>query len=122
MEQERNHREQSMSYVNPGMLVIDVAGGVVGTVDIVRPGDVNAVTVQPPTPGAGGSLDGLITSVAAQEPDVPADAAARLLREGYVKVDVGRPRAVYVEADQIRTVDETGVQLSVPAAELVAEG
>jgi hypothetical protein len=121
MDQEYNRREQSMSQVSPGMLVIDATGGVVGTVDIVRLGDANAVTVQPPVPGAGGSLDGLISSVAGQEPDVPADAAARLLREGYVKVDSGRPRAVYVEADQIRTVDETGVRLSVPAADLVAE-
>jgi hypothetical protein len=33
----------------------------VGTVDIVRFGDANAVTVQPPAPGAGGSLEELIT-------------------------------------------------------------
>lgn len=107
--------------VASGMLVIDVAGAEVGIVDLVQPGDPNAVTVQAATSGAGGALDEMISSVAAEEPDVPADTAARLRREGYVKVDAGRPRAVYVEADQISAVDHEAVRLSVPAAQLTPE-
>ena len=58
-----------------------------------------------------------------EEPDVPADLAARLLRDGYLKVstDLVRTGAVYVLADRIAAVSDGAVRLTVPAAELPAE-
>ncbi len=72
--------------------MVDSAGAEVGTVDLVQRGDPNAVTVQAPTADPGSSLDELIESAAVEEPDVPADLAARLLRTGYLKVSTDWPR------------------------------
>ncbi|SCL37928.1 hypothetical protein GA0074692_4835 [Micromonospora pallida] len=106
--------------VTTGMRVVDAAGAEVGTVDLVQRGDPNAVTVQAPTADPGSSLDELIESVTVEEPDVPADLAARLLRSGYLKItDSGR--AVYALAEQIDTVADREVRLSVPTADLAPE-
>jgi len=108
--------------ITPGMRVIDEAGADVGTVDMVTLGDPNTVAVQAPTggTGAGGSLADLVSAAAVNEPDVPADAAARLQRVGFLKVQGARNAALYVEADQIAAVDDV-VRLAVPLAELVSE-
>lgn len=112
-----------IAQVTTGMRVIDAGGEEVGRVETVRLGDPNAVTVQPPTGDAVGTLANLISSAAVEEPDVPADAAARLRRVGYVKVDGHRGfhDAVYVEADQITKVTEDVVQLGVVRADLTPE-
>ncbi|KWV31526.1 hypothetical protein [Micromonospora rifamycinica] len=112
-----------ISRVTTGMRVVDTVGVEIGTVDLVQRGDPNAVTVQAATPDPGGSLDELIASVAVEEPDVPADLAARLLRTGYLKVstELARTGAVYVLADQIATVTDDRVRLSVPVGDLPPE-
>ena len=122
MQQERTSGQQPIAAIVIGMRVVDAAGAEVGTVDLVQLGDPNAVTVQAPAPGADVSLDELIRA-GAEEPDVPADTAARLLREGFVKVDARRPLdgAVYVEADQIGAVGASEVRLNVLTADLVPE-
>jgi hypothetical protein len=104
------------------MRVCDAVGADIGTVDMVTLGDPNTVTVQAPTggTGAGGSLADLVSAAAVNEPDVPPDAAARLQRVGYLKVDGGRDAALYVEADQIAAVDDV-VRLAVPRTELARE-
>lgn len=108
--------------ITPGMRVIDAAGADVGTVDMVTLGDPNTVTAQAPTggTGAGGSLADLVGATAVNEPDVPPDAAARLQRTGFLKVDGSRGGARYVEADQIAAVDDV-VRLAVPRTELEPE-
>ncbi|MFC8850043.1 MULTISPECIES: hypothetical protein [unclassified Micromonospora] len=131
MEQQGTEQQAAISRVTTGMPVVDATGAEVGTVDLVQRGDPNAVTVQAPTadPTAdpitdpGGSLDELIESAAVEEPDVPADLAARLLRTGYLKVSTERAptRAVYVLADQITAVADGRVCLDVLAATLPAE-
>ncbi|MDI5943649.1 hypothetical protein QLR68_37090, partial [Micromonospora sp. DH15] len=127
MEQQGTDQQAAISRVTTGMPVVDVTGAEVGTVDLVQRGDPNAVTVQAPTaaPTAdpGGSLDELIESAAAEEPDVPADLAARLLRTGYLKVstDQDPTGAVYVLADQIAAVADGRVRLDVLATSLPAE-
>ncbi|MEV0152858.1 hypothetical protein AB0H57_03845 [Micromonospora sp. NPDC050686] len=123
MEQQGVEEQAVLSRVTTGMAVMDANGREVGTVDLVQRGDPTAVTVQAPTPDPGGSLDELIESAAAEEPDVPADLAARLLRTGYLKVtsDLARSGAVYVLADQIATVADGRVRLDVPAADLQPE-
>ena len=105
------------------MRVVDVGGAELGRVDMVRPGDPNTVTVQAPPGGLGATLADLIQATVVQEPDVPADAEARLRRGGYLKVDGhGVPHdAVYVAADQIGDVTDDGVQLSVTRADLTPE-
>ncbi|MEU7615221.1 hypothetical protein AB0M91_01715 [Micromonospora rifamycinica] len=109
-----------ISRVTTGMRVVDTVGVEIGTVDLVRRGDPNAVTVQAATVDPGGSLDELIESAAVEEPDVPADLAARLLRTGYLKVstELARTGAVYVLADQIAAVTGDRVRLSVPVGDL----
>jgi hypothetical protein len=118
----RPHDPGLIANITPGMRVVDTAGADVGTVDMVTLGDPNTVTVQAPNGGlgAGGSLADLVSAAAVDEPDVPADAAARLQRVGFFKVDGGRNGALYVEADQIAAVDDV-VRLAVPAAELEPE-
>ncbi|MEV2236495.1 hypothetical protein [Micromonospora sp. NPDC049891] len=114
----------TLSQVTTGMRVVDSAGLDVGTVDLVQRGDPNAVTVQgAPTTDPGSSLDELIESAAVEEPDVPADLAARLLRTGYLKVstDLVPTGAVYVLADQISAVTPTTVTLNTPATTLPPE-
>jgi hypothetical protein len=123
MNQQGTEQQTSIDRVTTGMRVIDATGTEVGTVRLVQPGEPNTVTVQSPTADPGGSLDEMITSSAADEPDVPADLAARLLRTGYLKVSgpAGQTGAVYVLADQIDRVDPDGVRLTVPATDLSPE-
>lgn len=122
MKQQGTEQQAAISRVTTGMRVIDTAGVEVGTVDLVQRGDPNAVTVQAPTADPGGSLDELIEAAAVEEPDVPADLAARLLRTGYLKVstELARTGAVYVLADQIAAVDGQ-VRLAVGVGDLPPE-
>ncbi|MEU5941760.1 hypothetical protein ABZ807_21835 [Micromonospora sp. NPDC047548] len=123
MEQQGTEQQTAISRVTTGMRVIDTVGVEVGTVDLVQRGDPNAVTVQAPTADPGGSLNELIESAAVEEPDVPADLAARLLRTGYLKVstELARTGAVYVLADQIATVADGQVRLDVGVGDLPPE-
>ncbi|GAB3187111.1 hypothetical protein FHX75_12855 [Micromonospora palomenae] len=123
MKQQGTEQQAAISRVTTGMRVIDTAGVDVGTVDLVQRGDPNAVTVQAPTADPGGSLDELIESAAVEEPDVPADLAARLLRTGYLKVstELARTGAVYVLADQIAAVTDGQVRLGVGVGDLPPE-
>ncbi|WP_018252634.1 hypothetical protein [Salinispora mooreana] len=116
------NEQRALSRVTTGMRVVDVAGSEIGTVDLVQRDDPNAVTVQAPATDPGSSLNELIEATAVEEPDVPADLAARLRHSGYLKVSTNRVRAgaVYVPADQIAAVTDA-VRLEVPLAELPAE-
>ncbi|MGA3526516.1 hypothetical protein [Melissospora conviva] len=113
-------QELDLNRVTLGMPVIDAAGTEVGAVDMIRPGDPNAVTVQPPDHHPSPALDHLEEAIDTAEPAVPADLAARLLRVGFLRVATGpgpHP-AVYVQADQIAAVGPDGVRLRVLAAQL----
>ena len=122
MKQQGTEQQTSIDRITTGMRVLDGTGTEVGTVELVQPGEPNTVTVQAATPDPGGSLDELITSSATDEPDVPADLAARLRRNGYLKVSgAGSTGAVYVLADQIDTVTAGEVRLNVAATDLSPE-
>ncbi|WP_434742470.1 hypothetical protein [Micromonospora sp. SH-82] len=124
MSQQDTEQQAPLSRVTTGMWVVDSTGTEIGTVDLVQRGDPNAVTVQgTPNADPGSSLDELIESTAVEEPDVPADLAARLLHSGYLKVatELVPTGAVYVLADRIDAVAEGRVRLTVPAADLPAE-
>jgi hypothetical protein len=118
----RRHDPALIADITPGMRVLDATGADVGTVDMVTVGDPNTVTVQAPTggAGAGGSLADLVDAAAVNEPDVPPDAAAHLQRTGFLKLDGGKGRALYVEADQIADVDDV-VRLAVPRTQLARQ-
>ncbi|MEV4384214.1 hypothetical protein AB0J68_00570 [Micromonospora sp. NPDC049580] len=119
---QQDEQQATISRITTGMSVIDSAGTEVGTVDLVQRGDPNAVTVQTPTADPGSSLDELIEATAVEEPDVPADLAARLLHTGYLKVSTDSAvGAVYVPADRIAAVAEGRVRLTVGVADLPPE-
>ncbi|WP_428962584.1 hypothetical protein [Micromonospora fluostatini] len=124
MSQQDTEQQATISRVTTGMRVVDSTGADVGTVDLVQRGDPNAVTVQgTPNADPGSSLDELIESTAVEEPDVPADLAARLLHSGYLKVstELVPTGAVYVLADRIAAVADGELRLTVPAADLPSE-
>lgn len=74
-------------HVQEGMRVVDRAGENVGTVELVKLGDPQAVTARGQAPGGGGIVDELKSAFGAGEPQVPDELAARLMRLGFVKVD-----------------------------------
>lgn len=124
MNQQGTKEQTAISRITTAMRVVDATGAEVGTVDLVQRGDPNAVAVQgAPTADPGSSLDELIESAAVEEPDVPADLAARLLRSGYLKVstELAPTGAVYVLAEQIAAVSDGQVHLAVTAADLPPE-
>ncbi|MFD6563520.1 hypothetical protein [Micromonospora profundi] len=120
---QQDAQQATISRITTGMPVVDVAGTEIGTVDLVQRGDPNAVTVQSPTADPGSSLDELIEATAVEEPDVPADLAARLLHTGYLKVSTESAdvEAVYVPADRIAAVADGRVSLTVDVADLPPE-
>jgi hypothetical protein len=112
-----------IAQVTSGMRVVDGAGDEVGTVIRVRVGDPNAAVAQGPTIGTG-SLEGRVPDPeTGDEPEVPPDIAARMLRSGYLKVESdGLPaRDLYVEADQIAEVNQDVVALTVTRSRLTRE-
>lgn len=115
---------EPMGTVTRGMPVVDASGLPLGTVVQVRRGDPDAVAVQSPAPDVSGTLDDLVRATARDEPHVPAEAAARLLRRGYLKVDTGRAgeEPLYIEADLVDRVQDDRVRLSVLAASLTSPG
>jgi hypothetical protein len=109
-----------MGNVREGMRVVDSDGKDVGTVELVKMGDPEAVTLQGQT-GEGGTLGDMVRDTfGGSEPHVPEQLAARLLRTGFVKVDgkglLGRD--LYAPADQVGEVAGDAVHLTVPGAEL----
>ncbi|MEU4333304.1 hypothetical protein AB0F59_01625 [Micromonospora lupini] len=119
---QQDEQQATISRITTGMPVIDSAGTTVGTVDLVQRGDPNAVTVQTPSADPGSSLDELIEATAVEEPDVPADLAARLLHTGYLKVSTDSAVGdVYVPADRIAAVADGRVLLAVGVADLPPE-
>jgi hypothetical protein len=87
--------------VYEGMRVVDVNGEEVGTVEFVKLGDPQAVSVQSEDPDV--------------MPDVPRPFASRLLLTGYLKVDRKGlfARDAYVSATEIDAVQEDTVRLTV---------
>ena len=114
---------EPIAQVTNGMRVIDPDGEEVGTVIAVRLADPNAVTAQDPPSGHGVLGDRVPHTEYGDEPDVPADLAARLLRSGYLKVDSRGllTHDLYVEADQIAEVNQDVVELAVDRAYLIPE-
>ncbi|WP_326561532.1 hypothetical protein [Micromonospora sp. NBC_01796] len=114
---------EPIAQVTSGMRVIDPGGEEVGTVIAVQLGDPNAVAAQDPPSGDGVLGDGVPHTATGDEPDVPPDLAARLMRTGYLKVDSRGFLAhdLYIEADQIAKVNQDVVELTVDRNRLLPE-
>lgn len=115
-----------ISRVREGMEVFDADGDKIGTVAIIRMGDPDAVTVAgQETPH---TESGIVTDIASafggkEEPNVPEALRARMIHDGYIKVDgglLGKDR--YARSDQIAGLAGDAVRLNVAKDELVTEG
>jgi hypothetical protein len=111
--------------VRENMRVVDRTGGELGRVELVKMGDPEAVTTagQEEDEASGGLVGVLRRTIGGAEPDVPAPFAARLLRQGFLKVD-GKgalDRELYVSADQIDKVENDEVHLNTDKQNLIKE-
>lgn len=116
--------EHPLSLVQSGMRVIDADGEHIGEVTFVKMGDPEAATTGR-QPDEGG---GLIRDVARAfgfegEPDVSPTLRARLLRNGYVRIDSRGLGASdrYVMADDIAGVASDTVRLAVRGDQIPGE-
>jgi hypothetical protein len=113
-----------ISRVREGMDVYDANGDKVGEIDMVQMGDPEAVTTEGQmTPGAadGAGLLGDVARVfgARDEPRVPDSLRARMIHDGFIRIDggiLGKTR--YAISDQIARVEGDGVRLSVSKDEV----
>ena len=119
------HPPSLLDQVSEGMVVVDAAGERVGTVEYVRMGDPQAVTVQgnePDAPGLIGAI-GMAVGGDEREPDVAGPQRSQLRRSGFVKVDgpglFGADR--YVRGDRIARVAGDTVTLAVRRDQLPTE-
>lgn len=97
-----------------GMRVVDSADHEIGTVEYVKMGDPDAVTVEGQAYPPRTLVDEIAESITGPEPDLPPSIAARLLRVGFLKVDgEGLAADRYVSADQIADVTDDRVLLKV---------
>ncbi len=111
-----DHRGSVIDRIGPieqvfeGMRVVDADRNKVGTVELVKMGDPEAVTTQ----GQDTGLD---------EPHLPPPFADRLLRIGFIKVNRKGlfSRDVYVAATEIDRVNDDTVVLAVPQHMLLTE-
>lgn len=108
--------------VEVGMRVVDSEDEQVGTVAALKLGDPEAVTAEGQRPPRG-FAEHVVDTFTGSEPDVPTQLAERLLRTGYIKIDVKGLFAtdLYADAEQIRHVDPDGVRLNVPRDRLIPE-
>lgn len=109
-----------MADMRIGMRVIDSTGREIGEVDDFKSGDPEAAT------DAGQSTQRMTTGlpIIGGAPSIHPQAATRLLRMGYVKID--RPGilsgSAYAETDRIARIDriEGVVHLTVPDEQLIS--
>lgn len=107
------------------MRVIDSAGEEIGTVQLVRMGDPDAVTTEGEDSTGGGLLGGVADAFGFEdEPDLPGTLRRCLLHLGLVKVDghglFSKDR--YVRADRVAGVSGQTVHLSVRKDQTAEEG
>lgn len=108
--------------VRDGMTVFDSAGDKVGSVRAVRMGDPEAATAQGQESGFGGGILGhLAEAFDSDSESVPDAAKERLARLGFLRVDAAGlfTGDRYVASDEIASVQDEDVHLSVPADKLI---
>lgn len=117
--------DMGIEAVQEGMMVVDRSSERVGKVNLVQMGDPEAVTTEGnelPAPGLIGQI-GMALVGDQREPDVPEPERSRLLRTGFIKVDGAGlfDHDRYVPSDQIGSVTDKTVTLTVLRRELIRE-
>lgn len=107
-----------MESVGIGMQVVDVDGHAVGTVKDYKMGDPEAITADGQEMRAAGLAEQIGSFLSAKQ--LPRHEAERLLRLGYIEVEHKGLFAgdVFVSAEEIESVEQDTVRLSVPADDL----
>jgi hypothetical protein len=115
--------ERPMERIREGMRVVDAAGEEIGTVEFVQMGDSQAVTL-----GAdAGDEDRIVergdTFDWGDEPDLPESLRARLMRTGFIKVDVKGlfTGSRYVATEEIDSVAGETVTLAITRDQMAEE-
>jgi hypothetical protein len=112
--------ESPMERIREGMRVIDATGEEIGTVEVVQMGDPQAASLT----ADAGVEDRMVEDVFdwSDEPELPASLRARLMRTGFIKVDVKGlfKGSRYVAAEEIDSVAGETVTLAI-AKEQMAE-
>jgi hypothetical protein len=118
--------QNALNHVREGMKVVDQAHETIGTVEWVRLSDEDPSTPQPEiVEGSAEQPDrSPVDTLARLQPDrLPGELRARLLREGFIRVEgaglFGPDR--YVLPKQIQSVSQGEVTLKVAKAELIKE-
>lgn len=111
----------AMDQVRVDMRVVDNTGREVGTVEDFKVGDPEAVTTEGQAPASDGGLVGEIADTLGAGPDIHPQAAERLARTGYLRIDRSGLFGghAYVGADRIDSVVGDTVTLAVSADELL---
>jgi hypothetical protein len=116
-----------LDQIREGMTICDPAGNDIGTVDFVRLSDEDpatpgpeVVTADPLPRDTGNTLIGALAD-AFRTDDIPDTLRDRLLREGFIRVDVAGLFAAdrYVMPDQIASVSGDKVTLAVDKESLM---
>jgi hypothetical protein len=107
--------------VQDGMHVVDSTGEEIGTVELVKMGDPDAVTGQ----GQSSEESGFAAALSGEtdEPDVPEGLAERLVRSVFVKID-GKglfARDFYASADEVADVVDDTVTLTTTRDQLISQ-
>lgn len=113
--------EGAIELVQEGMRVIDSAGEEIGTVDLVKMGDPEAVTTEGQEAGGEGFLGGIADAFGfGDEPDLPPTLQARLIRFGFPMIDSESVLSAnrYLRPDRIAAVSGDTVRLTVPRGRL----
>lgn len=110
---------EAMNSVEVGMKVLDNTGRKLGEVDELKFGDANAATDRGQQPRSGGLLEGFTQALGAGS-NLHPQAAERLQRIGYIRVDLDGPFAGhgYATGDWVQTVENGAVLFSVAADDL----
>lgn len=105
----------AMTRIREGMRVVDDSGAGIGIVSEFKMGDPEAVTTDGQRTEAQGPVTVLGPAVTGEEPRVPGELAARLLRTGYIKIktDGVIGRDAYAASDEIADVSGDVVTLAV---------
>jgi hypothetical protein len=103
--------DAAMTQIREGMRVVDDSGAQIGTVAGFKMGDPTAVTTEGQHTGE------------TDEPRIPEELAARLLRAGYVRIRMDGlfRRDAYAASDEIADVSDDVVSLTVGGDWLATE-
>lgn len=115
-------RTQLIEQVQDGMVVFDVEGKRMGTVEYVKMGDPEALTTRGNEPSI---VNGVMPmSDESDEPQVPEPLRSDLVRVGFIKIDGENlfDTDRYFRADLVDRIEDGHVYMKLPAERAAVEG